>query len=299
MTLPRTSLCLSLACLAACTGEVRRPCPPSGPVCETPCTAGSVRCGASTVEHCVEVGLCRDGERQCVQGVWSDCAWAVGPTAEACDGEDNDCNSAADDGLGALLCPIQEGVCAGSTAVCEGVLGLTCGESAYTTHAQAQSLVFEPAGETLCDGQDNDCDGSVDPMRVSDDATLISNADHGYSAAADAEANVYITGYYTEDISLGGGTHTSVLASADIFLASYTAAGAFRWSKSFGANRSTNSEGGCDTGAVDKMSNGHLSEDQRSFHREAVAPTHPRARRRRQGGPPTSDPRCRRRLAQP
>ncbi|MGC6415828.1 MAG: DUF1565 domain-containing protein [Bradymonadia bacterium] len=90
------------------------------------------------------------GEETCQPGMgWSGCN-APEPTAEACDGIDNDCNGAIDDGL-----PIGEpcanenefGRCAG-TRLCNGAEGWTC-------------IGPEPV-EERCDALDNDCDGLSD-----------------------------------------------------------------------------------------------------------------------------------------
>jgi hypothetical protein len=58
------------------------------------------------------VGACTDGNQTCFGsaefGTWGDCLGSIGPTPEACDNLDNDCNGCADDGLccgAALDCP--------------------------------------------------------------------------------------------------------------------------------------------------------------------------------------------------
>jgi len=45
------------------------------------------------------VGLCKAGTQMCVGGLWSACAGAVLPKAEVCDGQDNNCDGAADEKL--------------------------------------------------------------------------------------------------------------------------------------------------------------------------------------------------------
>jgi hypothetical protein len=49
-------------------------------------------CGVS------DVGACRLGQQRCVEGEWSACRGDVEPGAEVCDGIDNDCNGATDEG---------------------------------------------------------------------------------------------------------------------------------------------------------------------------------------------------------
>ncbi|MDY0000163.1 MAG: CAP domain-containing protein, partial [Polyangia bacterium] len=43
------------------------------------------------------VGACQDGTETCVGGTWGSCAGQVLPSAETCDGADNDCNGTVDD----------------------------------------------------------------------------------------------------------------------------------------------------------------------------------------------------------
>lgn len=83
---------------------------------------------------------------------------------EVCDGIDNDCNGTVDDLLNgkAPPCANQIGVCQGATAQCGGMAGwLACNPGDYQAHAHDKGTVYQ-AAETLCDGVDNDCDGTVD-----------------------------------------------------------------------------------------------------------------------------------------
>jgi MYXO-CTERM domain-containing protein len=83
-------------------------------------------------------------------------------TQEMCDGLDNDCNGLVDDGLSAPPCTMQLGVCQGATKTCGGGQGfVVCGEQTYLDYAKNKNLVYQQT-ETLCDGLDNDCDGTTD-----------------------------------------------------------------------------------------------------------------------------------------
>ncbi|MBX3245640.1 MAG: lamin tail domain-containing protein [Myxococcales bacterium] len=101
------------------------------------------------------VGACMAGVQTCTAGAWGGCAGETAPTAEICDGLDNDCNGTPDDGVVGALCPLQQGVCSGTRQRCGGAAGfLACSATDYGVRYQAT--------ETLCDGLDNDCDGVVD-----------------------------------------------------------------------------------------------------------------------------------------
>ncbi|GAB5543608.1 MAG: hypothetical protein SangKO_033680 [Sandaracinaceae bacterium] len=99
-------------------------------------------CGSST-------GECRQGVNTCVSGSFT-CVGARGPTAEVCDGLDNDCDGPSDEGNpgGGASCGSAVGVCSPGTTVCTGG-ALTCSGSTG------------PSTET-CNTLDDDCDGVVD-----------------------------------------------------------------------------------------------------------------------------------------
>ena len=60
---------------------------------DTECTEGAEQvCGS-------DVGVCVSGTQTCGgDGAWGECIGAVGPVAETCDGEDNDCDGLVDNG---------------------------------------------------------------------------------------------------------------------------------------------------------------------------------------------------------
>lgn len=85
-----------------------------------------------------DIGACSFGMQYCVSGQWGDCLGGIKPSAEKCDGIDNDCDSAVDNGV--------KNTCTNFT-----------GCAAYLTCDACKSKPFD-----ICDGIDNDCDTVID-----------------------------------------------------------------------------------------------------------------------------------------
>ncbi|MEZ4265503.1 MAG: MopE-related protein [Myxococcota bacterium] len=136
------------SCLADATGEI------AGTFCQP--DTGSCTCNAEqdlgqrTCTSKNDLGTCF-GFQDCAPDVgWGDCSAPL-PSAEICDGVDNDCSGLVDEGLvGGQSCQnTVEGIgsCAG-VQVCFGPQGWVC-----------QGAVPELE---VCDFKDNDCDGETD-----------------------------------------------------------------------------------------------------------------------------------------
>ncbi|NUO47490.1 MAG: hypothetical protein HOV80_01395 [Polyangiaceae bacterium] len=80
-----------------------------------------------------------------------------------------------------------------------------------------------------CDGSSPVCTGSHNWSKRFGDA----NSQIGHRVAADASGNVFLAGYFTGTINLGGAPLTSA-GGDDVFLAKFDAAGNHVWSKRFG-----------------------------------------------------------------
>ncbi len=88
-----------------CNGAVDEGCMCAAPGLRRPCFAGP--------PDRRNIGACTDGLEECTEFlIWSSCAGGVTPSAEVCDGADNDCNNISDDGLSgcstAVTCPSNE-----------------------------------------------------------------------------------------------------------------------------------------------------------------------------------------------
>jgi len=150
---------------------------------------GSVECGK---------GECHHIQAYCQAGKLQVCDPFEGVAPEICDGKDNDCNGLLDDGLGTTTCGVgecvhtisncaagqpvvcdplegaQDEVCDGKDNDCDGQfdeeLGTTaCGQGLCMHTVQnclggvtQQCDEFQGATPEVCDGMDNDCDGSTD-----------------------------------------------------------------------------------------------------------------------------------------
>ncbi|TNE44838.1 MAG: hypothetical protein EP343_29745 [Deltaproteobacteria bacterium] len=134
----------------SCTKNERRPC----------------YSGAKGTEG---VGECQAGVQFCQDdGSWTACRNQIVPTAEVCDGKDNDCNGKVDDGMPPTPCTQQDGACKGAVQRCAGAKGWRiCEDADYAR----QSPDYE-VEETRCDGKDNDCDGRIDNLGPSQTCTM-------------------------------------------------------------------------------------------------------------------------------
>jgi hypothetical protein len=112
------------------------------------------------------VGECRNSGRlitPCNNGVWGTqyCTVTAGsPSAEICDGKDNDCDGEIDEGCVQSGCePGTTENCGSTTNIGECNIGTkTC--KSDRTWGSCQGAVGP--GSEVCDNKDNDCDGSVD-----------------------------------------------------------------------------------------------------------------------------------------
>jgi hypothetical protein len=96
------------------------------------------------------VGACRAGTITCLPAGPTACTGQVVPSAEACNGIDDDCDGLVDDGLAMLTCGV--GACANAANACQNGLIQSC----------TPKPLPQPAPPDGCDGIDNNCNGAID-----------------------------------------------------------------------------------------------------------------------------------------
>ncbi len=129
-------------------------------------------------------GICSDGTETCTDGSFGICVGEVLPETEICDGEDNDCDRATDEGFdvdgdGVTTCegdcddndplnfPGNSEACDGRDNDCDGEADENFdddGDGFTTCGGDCDDTDFNtfPGAPEACDGRDNDCDGDVD-----------------------------------------------------------------------------------------------------------------------------------------
>jgi len=125
------------------------------------CSDGAVNpCGTSST------GVCRRGTQTCVSGALTTCAGNVEPSAEVCNGRDDNCDGTTDetvsttcyadadgDGRGAGL---ASQLCGPSIGVCP------TGWSTLSNDCNDSNATISPVAAEACNRRDDDCDGMAD-----------------------------------------------------------------------------------------------------------------------------------------
>jgi len=100
------------------------------------------------------VGICRRGTQTCANGRFGSCMGEITPAAESCNGIDDDCDRAIDDGVPGVGTPCNTGlpgICRNGETACRGAAGIICDDSKAPAPMPEQ-----------CNGADDDCDGDID-----------------------------------------------------------------------------------------------------------------------------------------
>jgi hypothetical protein len=154
----------------SCIGGVEFTCNPFTGALPEVCDGADNDCDGDTDEELgtssCGLGICNHTQPNCVGGVPQACNPFAGVEVESCDDLDNNCNGLVDDQLGSSSC--GKGACQHTVSNC----------------IDGEPQLCDPlagAGEEVCDGQDNDCDGSADEE--------LGNASCGLGECAHEQAN--------------------------------------------------------------------------------------------------------------
>ena len=114
-------------------------------------------------------GICATGMQTCVAGIWQNCVGATTPQTEIpCDGKDNNCDGQVDenDPVSSTPCYPPDTVgCDVSTGKCVGVCSFGhpgCQTNPITGKGELACVGAVTPSQDLCNGKDDDCDGTVD-----------------------------------------------------------------------------------------------------------------------------------------
>ena len=132
----------------------------------------------------MNVGRCKEGQSECLDGQWGECQFEILPHAydgtagsaaeeSLCNNLDDDCDGLTDNVTVFPACSSQCGVCAGTQQVCLNGTWVDCDDQDYLLHAINSLCQGEPTplccdenpqtcyvnreNTQLCDGLDNDC----------------------------------------------------------------------------------------------------------------------------------------------
>ena len=193
-------------------------------MCRPPAAEGACDCATGDEQPCGGgPGACTPGTQRCLANrTWGQCVGEGKPSAETCDGIDNDCNGLVDDKvLDAPQCELTAGVCAGKKRACAGGrFEAACSPSTYGPDYEVV--------ETRCDGLDNDCNGTVDqagPFLLASEVDWLAWAwlDGGYGSAYVANRDgggpgVYYRYFDTPFSAAGGEVQVAALPANPGFL---------------------------------------------------------------------------------
>jgi beta-propeller repeat-containing protein len=97
-----------------------------------------------------------------------------------------------------------------------------------------------------------------------------SSDDRSQAVAADGSGNVAVTGHFNGTTDFGGGNvssyvHPSLGSTADIFVASYSPSGAYRWARTIGGGSSEEGKGICTDSSNNVLATGYQSSTSADF----------------------------------
>ncbi|TKC94609.1 hypothetical protein E8A74_48255 [Polyangium fumosum] len=228
--LPATETCLSPED-EDCDGLINE----SGVGCV--CNPGSTTVCYTGPGGTLGVGICKAGTQTCnAQGsAYGPCMGEVLPQAENCmTPEDESCTGPVGD-----MCAANEWIRAFGNTLDQDILDVA-------TDAQGNVIVvgqfvgaIDLGGGPLSspNGVHDILVAKYDPLgnHVWSRRFGANGTDGARSVAVDGAGNIVVTGVFQSTVDFGGGPHVSVNGTSDVFVLKLDAAGAFVWSRAYGA----------------------------------------------------------------
>jgi hypothetical protein len=136
--------------------------PDAGPPDAGECEEGSDReCGSEA--SLMRIGACRPGTQLCIAGEWRVCIGEDGPTEETCNGVDDDCDGATDEGVTRAFYRDADGDGFGQPDEAIAACGSApIGYASSDTDCDDTRPSVNPGAPEVCNGVDDNCSGTTD-----------------------------------------------------------------------------------------------------------------------------------------
>lgn len=138
----------------------------------------------------------------CTSATDNDCACV--PTAEVCNGRDDNCNGSVDEGVAAVYYRDADGDGFGTASGTQAACGVPTGFVANKSDCNDASALTAPGLPEICNGRDDNCDGIVDPScpKFSDGGPACS-----YGTVATTTVLSLTKTYFADGKSIPAGTY--------------------------------------------------------------------------------------------